>query len=355
MREMDSCPARRQQGRKRPRSRRPANKAAAAAAAALLSLLGPTSNSNTGGSSSPLGLPLAAAQSTCRDNLAYRSRPAGLNCVQHTYSRCGASLRGLGYTDADLAELWINCPKSCGLLQRRCDDGEDGADDANDGGEEDGGGEDWTATPRQIVLPNSDSDSDDSDSNAAKYGLIDAADPDARPQHADSIHFYGTISSPTCHADWSPLCQDNPTFVSEEGIPGCTFHTSVLLPGEDCTAWTWAYSPEQVLELLENCPCSCGVECGEATPFPTPLPTAAPTAGPSAMPSAAPTAAPSAVPSARPTASPSAGPSAAPTARPSAAPSGAPTAGPSAAPSGPPSDAPTGEPSAPRRRFRRRD
>ena len=219
-----------------------------------------------------------------QDNPEYQSR-LGLSCSEHvawfdpsqTDTKVGNSSSStksspcdayalVGFESGQVAELKWHCPRSCGVVGS--------SDDAScwrDGVEEEG---------------------DDRSSNT--YLLHHAGLSDDDPDHVvDILHF---SSSPgggnggdtdgddnnnirgrrhhrelqrSCYPGWPRTCQDDVSYFSKMRVP-CWRHTKL-----DCTAFgNIGYTDEEILDLVESCPCSCGVECGTYSVAPSASPSA---------------------------------------------------------------------------------
>ena len=266
-------------------------------------------------SSGSESVPVPAAGHPCDwDNPAYQSR-LGLSCSEHvawfdpsqTDTKVGNSSSSsatksslcdayalVGFAPDQVAELKWHCPRSCGVFESSAD-----ASCWRDGVE----------------------DGDDRSSNI--YLLHHAGLSDDDPDHVvDILHF---SSSPvggdggdsdddnnnnirgrrhhrelqrSCYPGWSRTCQDDVSYFSKMRAP-CWRHTKL-----DCTAFgNIGYTDEEILDLVESCPCSCGVECGTYSVAPSASPSARPSAEPTMMPSASPSLslAPSVNPTGHPT------------------------------------------------------
>lgn len=76
--------------------------------------------------------------------------------------------------------------------------------------------------------------------------------PTSRPSAIPSI-------SPTkdvCVVGWENSCQDDESYVSPQGTDCATFKTL------DCFLFDGIYDPNEWIELVNACPCSCNIECG---------------------------------------------------------------------------------------------
>ena len=248
-----------------------------------------------------------------RDNPAYQSR-LGLSCSEHvawfdpsqTETKVGSSSSAtkksspcdayalVGFEPDQVAELKWHCPRSCNVVGSSAD-ASCWRDDVEEG--------------------------DDRSSNT--YLLHHAGLSDDDPDHVvDILHF---SSSPgggnggdtdgddnnnirgrrhhrelqrSCYPGWPRTCQDDVSYFSKMRVP-CWRHTKL-----DCTAFgNIGYTDEEILDLVESCPCSCGVECGTYSVAPSASPSVRPSVEPTRMPSASPSLslAPSADPTGRPT------------------------------------------------------
>ena len=135
---------------------------------------------------------------------------------------------------------------------------------------------------------------------------------------------YATNTVATEGTCFDGRCSDSPTYVSMMGL-GCEEHGIF-----DCAMFVGmpGFTRQQVDDLIESCPCSCGIECrskpaeqGEliTTPSPSARPTPSPVSpSPTNRPSAAPVSqSPTNAPTLAPTAPPTSAPiKASPTARP---------------------------------------
>jgi len=267
--------------------------------------------------------PALSASTRCdRDNPSYRSR-LGLSCPEHVewYPRQTLAMGSsspcdayaiIGFPSDEVAALKWHCPRSCGIGTSRIS----GLSSAGTSG---------TSTSRGDYEESS-CWYDDVDDNGRSFNTYllhsssnndDAGFSDGDPDHAADIHspaFGGDDDSGggdkirgrrnrqvqlqrSCHPGWSSTCQDDMHYFSKMRVP-CWRHSTM-----DCTAFGHiGYTDEEILDLVERCPCSCGVECGTFSIAPSVSPTAMPTEGPTRIPSASPSVSfePSANPSARP-------------------------------------------------------
>ena len=246
-----------------------------------------------------------------RDNPLYESR-LGLSCSQHVEwfdssqtlevgsSPCDAYAI-IGFAPDEVAALKWHCPRSCGIVT-------DGIDDE----------------------PSCWYDNDENGRSSNTY-LLHGANSDAGLSDDDPDHVVDILHSPTngdggddgddrhdgdnnvdgrrnsrqrqlqrqrsCYPDWPSTCQDDPYYHSKMRVP-CWRHTTL-----DCTEFGHiGYTEEEILDLIESCPCSCGVECGTFSVSPSASPSAMPSERPTGMPSSPPSISfePSSKPSARP-------------------------------------------------------
>jgi hypothetical protein len=243
---------------------------------------------------------------SCEDDQEYTS-PFKMKCIDHANIDC-EQLIVLGMQPHDMEELLDACPRSCDVPRPECS----------------------SSSPIKMV----DGSGAGSTSNVGGDAVIV---PDE--SHNNDL-------SGACFEGWDKTCQDNSEYASPMGL-GCAESFGRI----DCLKLsTVGFTELQMLQAIQNCPCTCKQECGFSMP-PSASPTsAAPTDVPSGNPSKSPSDTPSVPPTMAPTPNPSAVPSASPTFSPTQSPTfsptNAPTSSPADQPSPSPSSAPTSTPSA---------
>ena len=273
---------------------------------------------------------VSVARRCDRDNPLYESR-LGLSCSQHVEwfdssqtlevgsSPCDAYAI-IGFAPDEVAALKWHCPRSCGIVT----DGGSGLSSAESSAAGSAG------TDGDDDEPSCWYDNDENGWSSNTY-LLHGANSDAGLSDDDPDHVVDILHSPTngdggddgddrhdgdnnvdgrrnsrqrqlqrqrsCYPDWPSTCQDDPYYHSKMRVP-CWRHTTL-----DCTEFGHiGYTEEEILDLIESCPCSCGVECGTFSVSPSASPSAMPSERPTGMPSSPPSISfePSSKPSARP-------------------------------------------------------
>ena len=195
---------------------------------------------------------------SCEDDQTYTS-PFGMKCIDHASIDC-EQLMALGMQPHEMEELLDACPRSCDVPLAGCS----------------------SATPVKKV----------DNSPAMEEAVI-------LPEESNTDDLGGA-----CFVGWEETCQDNSDYLSPMGL-GCAESFGRI----NCLKLSMVgFTDIQMLDALQNCPCTCGVECGYSMP-PSGIPTVSPSDTPSTMPSASPSAHPSANPSLAPTDMPSYRPS----------------------------------------------
>ena len=94
------------------------------------------------------------------------------------------------------------------------------------------------------------------------------------PSYSVAAAIRGSRELGACHEGWDSACQDDPFYRSKYGMT-CEHHQTL-----DCEAFVGVgYSEYEAFQLVNACPCSCGIPCGTYTQAPSvsPSPSAAPT------------------------------------------------------------------------------
>lgn len=271
-------------------------------------------------SSGSESVPVPAAGHPCDwDNPAYQSR-LGLSCSEHVAwfdpsqtamkSKVGNSSSSatksspceayalVGFVPDQVAELKWHCPRSCGVVGSSVD-----ASCWRDGVEEEEGDDRLSNT---YLLHHAGLSDDDPEhvvdilhfSSSPMGGDGGDNDGDDDNKNNSRGHRHHRQLQRSCYPGWSRTCQDDVSYFSKLRAP-CWRHTKL-----DCTAFgNIGYTDEEILDLVESCPCSCGVECGTYSVAPSASPSVRPSAEPTMMPSASPSLslAPSADPTGHPT------------------------------------------------------
>ena len=274
----------------------------------------------------PVGIPTAPvvvtpARKCDRDNPSYESR-LGLSCSEHVEwfdpsqtlevgsSPCDAYAI-IGFAPDEVAALKWHCPRSCDIVADGIRGSSSAESSAAGGAGTDGDDESscWY----------------DGKSRSSNTYMLHGVNNNAGLSDDDPDHVVDILHSPTfgdggddgdgdnnirgrrndrqrllqrsCYKGWPNTCQDNPFYHSKMRVP-CWRHTTL-----DCTAFGHiGYTDEEILDLIESCPCSCGVECGTFSVAPSASPSATPSERPTGMPSSSPSISfePSTKPSARP-------------------------------------------------------
>ena len=261
-------------------------------------------------------VPVPAAGHPCDwDNPAYQSR-LGLSCSEHvawfdpsqmsqTDTKVGNSSSSatkgspcetyalVGFAPDQVAELKWHCPRSCGVFESSEDAScwRDGVEDGDD------------RSSNTYLLHHAGFSDDDPDHIvdilhfSSSLAVGDGGDSDGDDSNIRGSRHHRQLQR-SCYPGWSRTCQDDVSYFSKLRAP-CWRHTKL-----DCTAFgNIGYTDEEILDLVESCPCSCGVECGTYSVAPSASPSVRPSAEPTMMPSASPSLslAPSADPTGHPT------------------------------------------------------
>ena len=250
---------------------------------------------------------VSVARRCDRDNPLYESR-LGLSCSQHVEwfdssqtlevgsSPCDAYAI-IGFAPDEVAALKWHCPRSCGIAT-----GDDNEPSCWYDVDENGRSSNTYllhGTNNNAGLSDDDPDHVVDILHSLTFG--DGGDD----KDGDNNNIRGRRNDRqrqlqrqrSCYPGWSSTCQDNPYYHSKMRVP-CWRHTTL-----DCTAFGHVgYTDEEILDLVESCPCSCGIECGTFSVSPSASPSAMPSERPTGMPSSSPSISyePSAKPSARP-------------------------------------------------------
>ena len=271
-----------------------------------------TSTSGSASESLPAGISTASvvvvpARKCDRDNPSYESR-LGLSCSEHVEwfdssqtlevdsSPCDAYAI-IGFAPDEVAALKWHCPRSCGIAT-----GDDNEPSCWYDVDENGRSSNTYllhGTNNNAGLSDDDPDHVVDILHSLTFG--DGGDD----KDGDNNNIRGRRNDRqrqlqrqrSCYPGWSSTCQDNPYYHSKMRVP-CWRHTTL-----DCTAFGHVgYTDEEILDLVESCPCSCGIECGTFSVSPSASPSAMPSERPTGMPSSSPSISfePSAKPSARP-------------------------------------------------------
>ena len=201
---------------------------------------------------------------SCEDDQDYTS-PFGMKCVDHASIDC-EQLIALGMQPPEMEELLDACPRSCDVPRPEC----------------------------SLYAPIDQAGSNQANcaSNVGGNAVFESNNND--------------LAGGACFEGWDETCQDNNEYTSPMGL-GCAESFGKI----DCLKlFRVGFTESQMLEAINNCPCSCQVECGYSMP-----PSSSPTSSPSDIPSMEPSVSPTMPPTARPSASPSDVPSFSPTAR----------------------------------------
>ena len=200
---------------------------------------------------------------SCEDDQDYTS-PFGMKCIDHASIDC-EQLIALGMQPHEMEELLDACPRSCDVPLPGCS----------------------SYTPIQ----NAGNGQANSVDNVGGHTVFESNNDDL---------------GGACFEGWDETCQDNREYTSPMGL-GCAESFEKI----DCLKLSRVgFTEIQMLEAVQNCPCSCQIECGYSMP-----PSSSPTSSPSDIPSMEPSVSPTMRPTARPSASPSDMPSTTPTAR----------------------------------------
>ena len=201
---------------------------------------------------------------SCEDDQDYTS-PFGMKCIDHASIDC-EQLIALGMQPMQMEELLDACPRSCDVPRPEC----------------------------KSYAPIKKAGNSQARGNVGGNAL-------SVPEESNNDDFGGA-----CFEGWDETCQDNAEYTSPMGL-GCAESFGKI----DCLKLSKVgFTEHQMLEAVQNCPCSCQIECGYSMP-----PSASPTSSPSDIPSMEPSVSPTKPPTARPSASPSDVPSSSPTAR----------------------------------------
>ena len=261
-----------------------------------------------------------AIASDCVDNPNYTTK-LGLTCDQHTEWKC-EGFASAGFAPDEVDELLTNCPVSCGTCEGAAGQRRQQMDVLS-----------RKQQMRQTVMDELKGRVDIVDLRRNTVG--NKGNNIAQQQQREVQELQA------CHPGWSPICQDDPTYRSQLDLP-CWAHEVI-----DCKALVEIHFTEQeVMDLVEHCPCACKTECGTYTLSPTSSPTDTPTI--TKKPSDSPTTLqPTPAPTPHPSEEPSSDPSSEPSSDPSSEPSKEPSSDPSSEPSSEPSEEPTTVPTTP--------
>ena len=256
----------------------------------------------------------ASAAKICQDDPLYVS-PMGLHCSDYVELECDG-FRSVGFSRDEADELIRRCPFSCKAAE--CEDvWQEGKAPASDPLQE--------KYQRKLLHP-------------SESQLITGQDRSWRNRFSTQNHIKSVLTA-SCDPSWDFECQDDPYFQTKAGL-----HCQAMW-GLDCKRFgDIGFTEDQVVEIINYCPCTCKVECGtwtatpsskpsvSPTPFPTsPHPSYRPSIAPSSSPSVGPSSTPTMLPSFFRSSSPSVGPSSTPTMLPSFLPTYSPTASPTPA------------------------
>eukprot|EP00562_Extubocellulus_spinifer_P028175 CAMPEP_0178642996 /NCGR_PEP_ID=MMETSP0698-20121128/17477_1 /TAXON_ID=265572 /ORGANISM="Extubocellulus spinifer, Strain CCMP396" /LENGTH=327 /DNA_ID=CAMNT_0020283799 /DNA_START=69 /DNA_END=1048 /DNA_ORIENTATION=+ len=233
----------------------------------------------------------------CKDNPTYRTK-LGMTCDQHETVQCEAFIHLANFEKRDVEELLEQCPVSCNSCPK----------------------------------PKSNNRIEVNSHRTVDEDSLDFEDLNRMSLTAPSLDVFESLDEAACHDGWDPLCTDDASYVSKLSFI-CEQHTNV-----DCTSFgALGFTEEEVVELVNRCPCSCKIPCGTFTMQPTASPE------PSSVPSAHPSHAPTVTRSTSPSSSPTLQHSEVPTVTESDAPSTYPTLQHSEVPTSEPSPVPTSE------------
>mmetsp|Transcript_35428 Transcript_35428/g.71799 ORF Transcript_35428/g.71799 Transcript_35428/m.71799 type:complete len:103 (-) Transcript_35428:1820-2128(-) len=79
------------------------------------------------------------------------------------------------------------------------------------------------------------------------------------PFRSNAASMVETIELGQCGEGWDPSCRDDPSYKTRLGIPCST----IAIGRFECRRFTLlSMTDAEVQELIDSCPCSCGIECG---------------------------------------------------------------------------------------------
>lgn len=148
---------------------------------------------------------------SCQDDPNYQSPLGGLGCSHFRDTQC-VLFKHIGFSENEMAHFANSCPCSC---QIECGT--------------------WKPSPAvALPLPSS-----------------------ARPTNVRTTKPSSKPTSPACRTGWQGSCQDDPKYISPQG------GLCSSVKGYDCALYgKLGFSAEAVANLINSCPCSCGVPCG---------------------------------------------------------------------------------------------
>ena len=214
----------------------------------------PTSFPSDFPSANPTHAPYECDDPKCQDDPIYSSR-LGLSCLAHARFDC-KGMHAIGYSNEDMFLLINSCPCSCNI---RCNT--------------------WTREPSWAPSMVPTATFSPSDTHSNQPSDLPSSNPSLSLQPSTAPTSKPTYGTYECD---DPSCQDNFSYRSPL-LLSCTDHARF-----DCqNMHAIGYSPDDIYELITNCPCSCSIMCGSFPPPPTDAPSMPPTI--SARPSVSPT------------------------------------------------------------------